>query len=158
MNRLFLACVFLVAAIAAVSASCSPGYTQRAGGNCYKLWSTKREWWVYADHVCRAEGAWLATIRNTADSVWVNNFFITNRGHHCNLDWYWIGANDLAREGRWRWAEDGSELSYFNWLRGEPNNMDNEDVVQVNSNNRKWNDNEVTHTYQLCYVCEKNPI
>ncbi|XP_038045343.1 perlucin-like protein [Patiria miniata] len=158
MNRLLLAWVFLAAATASVSAWCSSGYTQRPGGNCYKLWNTEDEWWLYADHVCRAEGAWLATIRNEADSVWVNNFFITNRRHHCE-DWYWIGANDLVREGLWRWAEDGSVLNYFNWRPGEPNNVGGEeDVVEVNSNNRQWNDNKVTDTAQLCFVCEKKPI
>ncbi|XP_038046628.1 perlucin-like protein [Patiria miniata] len=158
MNRLLLVCVFLVAATAAVSAGCSPGYKQRQGGNCYKLYGPNWEWWQYADHICSADGAWLVTIRSEADSVWVNNFFADNRRHMCP-DWYWIGATDMAHEGTWRWTEDGSLLDYVNWMSGAPNNDGDEDAVEVYSGTRKWNDNKTSGVWssKICFICEKKP-
>ncbi|XP_038046005.1 perlucin-like protein [Patiria miniata] len=158
MNRLLLACVVLAAANAAVEAECVFGYTQREGGNCYKLFGQNRHNWLTADHICTSEGGWLTTLRNEADSVWVNSFFHENRRHFCT-DWYWIGANDFVREGVYEWVQDGSVLQYFNWLPGEPNHHIgyNEDVVEVNSANRQWNDN-ILDGVQLCFICEKKPI
>ncbi|XP_038046595.1 perlucin-like protein [Patiria miniata] len=159
MNRLFQACLFVTAAIAAVSADCSPGYIQREGGNCYKLWYLHGEWWIYADKVCTSEGAWLVTIRNEQDSVWVNNFFLDNRRHHCG-DLYWIGGNDMTQEGVWRWVQDGSLVGYTNWQPHQPDNgqWGGEHALEVNGSNRKWNDNRISDTYQQCFICEKKPI
>ena len=35
----------------------------------------------------------------------------------------WLGANDLAEEGDWRWLSDNS-LVDFNWADGRPVNND----------------------------------
>lgn len=34
----------------------------------------------------------------------------------------WIGANDMATEGRWSWVASGADIGYSNWRRGEPSN------------------------------------
>ncbi|XP_022093397.1 perlucin-like protein [Acanthaster planci] len=158
MNRFLIACVFLVAATAAEEAlhrsGCPSGYTyRRHRGHCYKVFRTP-QWWQYAEYFCRADGAWLVTIRNRADSVWVNNFFKRNK-HNCPSS-YWIGANDIVEEGVWRWAQNGRKVTYTNWGPNEPNNSNNEDAVLVYSSSRKWNDHKVDGNWcpKLCFVCE----
>ncbi|XP_038055175.1 perlucin-like protein [Patiria miniata] len=158
MNRVLIFSVLMAALCALASAGCPEGYTQRdwpnQHGNCYKVWTTP-EWWFYAEHFCRVDGGWLATIRNEEDSIWINNFFVDHRGHTC-IDWYWVGGDDILREGTWRW-QDGSKVIYTNWFAGQPDNGgEEEDGMIVYVGSRKWNDNS-TGRAAACFVCETYP-
>ena len=58
---------------------------------------------------------------------------------------YWLGLNDFAVEGTFRWVESHQEPSYGNWGHGQPNNSDNQDCVLkqcYSSYNCMWNDFE----------------
>ena len=66
----------------------------------------------------------------------------------------WIGANDIATEGEWRWP-DGAPLGYINWTSGEPNDFDgNEDCGEIKASKGEpvWND--VPCSRELHFVCE----
>ena len=75
----------------------------------------------------------------------------------------WIGANDAAVEGQWRWVTgpegqeasgqgrlfwtgtaDGTAVDYANWNNGEPNNSGEEDYAHINAPGTgfdgSWND------------------
>ncbi len=53
---------------------------------------------------------------------------------------FWIGLSDEAQEGDFVW-DNGDNLTYSNWLDGEPNNQGNEDYVAMNrSGAGGWND------------------
>ena len=67
---------------------------------------------------------------------------------------FWIGLNDINHEGRFVWAS-GSTSRYRNWNGKEPNNLGNEDCVQILTNS-KWNDNKCGNGYP--YVCEIDTI
>ncbi|XP_076735703.1 C-type lectin lectoxin-Enh6-like [Maylandia zebra] len=66
----------------------------------------------------------------------------------------WIGLSDIHMEGRWMWS-DGSVVRFFNWLAGEPNNLEkNEHCVQNNFGPvKKWNDEPCSRGYPS--VCVK---
>lgn len=153
MNRIILVGLLLVAVTEVLGISCPAGYYRRLGGNCYKLWTQKRKWGE-ANVFCRSENAWLATIRNQAEGEWLNNFFQDHRRHECNSR-YWIGLNDVINEDVWTWIADNSPVHYSNWKGGEPNNDGNEDAVEVDSDNRQWND-EDSWSDQECFICEIN--
>ncbi|XP_038056993.1 perlucin-like protein [Patiria miniata] len=163
MNRVLIFSVLMAALCALASAGCPEGYTQRdwpdQHGNCYKLFKNAALWF-HADHFCRADGGWLATIRDEGDSAFVNSFFISNRGYSCH-DWYWVGGTDALNEGTWRWQQDGSVANYVNWGAGEPNNYGpgDEDGLIVNSATRQWNDDRIfgTGAPAVCFVCEMYP-
>ena len=56
---------------------------------------------------------------------------------------YWIGLNDLAIEGTFRWVESHQEPSYDNWGSGQPSNTDNQDCVVKQcliGQHCQWND------------------
>ncbi len=57
---------------------------------------------------------------------------------------YWLGANDLATEGRFVWAATGQPITYTNWDGNNPNNDRDEDCAQIltsnPSSNGRWND------------------
>ncbi|XP_022089932.1 perlucin-like protein [Acanthaster planci] len=151
MNRLFLVGLLLLVVTEVLASSCPAGYYRRPGGNCYKLWTQKRKWGE-ANVICRTENSWLVTLNNEVESDWVNNFFISNRRHECNK-WYWIGLNDISNEDVWTWISDNSPLHYSNWKNNEPNNSGNEDSVEVDCENRQWND-EDSWGNEECFICE----
>lgn len=81
----------------------------------------------------------------------------------------WLGGNDIAVEGEWRWAGSGAEAGqmfwlgnaagsaqngfYTNWTGGEPNNSGNQDGFQMFTNGR-WDDAAVGSN--LRYIIEWN--
>lgn len=68
-----------------------------------------------------------------------------------SLDWF-IGLEDLAVEGTWEWS-DGSPTVYFAWAPGEPNNLDNENCVELAlEDSYNWNDTNCENIQS--FVCE----
>ncbi|ADB16019.1 autotransporter-associated beta strand repeat protein [Pirellula staleyi DSM 6068] len=81
----------------------------------------------------------------------------------------WIGANDTAVEGAWRWADGpdnnvqfwsgavgGSTVggNYANWNTGEPNQSGDEDGAEFQFGTGGWNDLNITSTRN--YIVEFN--
>ena len=88
---------------------------------------------------CESDGTLLAVPRSEQE-----NFFIAD----LNSDQLWIGVNDLDEEGEFITLE--GNLSYKNWLDGEPNNVlysngYDEDGVELNwKEHGYWNDVIIT--------------
>jgi hypothetical protein len=92
-----------------------------------------------------AENGWL---RNTADSLGVNDFY--------------IGASDVSVEGEWRWMDgeqfweggvDGVEVDFGAWHSSEPNNSGDCGYIAANANyGGRWFD--TTCSLSQHFVCE----
>ena len=78
--------------------------------------------------------------------------YLSGKSH--NLGNWWLGASDLDHpvsgdsEGTFYWASSDpvKTLDIANWSPGEPNNfrhvdVGDEDCVEVDGGNGKWNDN-----------------
>ena len=98
-----------------------------------------RATWFSAKRYCKSMGGDLASIRNNKEQrrviQTVEKFKYEN---------FWIGGNDLLREGRFQWS-DGSPFSFTNWYPREPNNLGSrgqEDCVNLKRSKygRQWND------------------
>ena len=92
--------------------------------------------------LCTADASFLHMPIPTSKAM--NNWYFNLIGTRSDRD-VWLGINDSAREGHF--VDDlGNELSYTNWFRGEPNNVNGgEDNVELilsggKQENRKWND------------------
>ena len=89
--------------------------------------------WKQAQDQARSLGGNLVTVNNQAEQDWLVSTF----GGSERL---WIGLTDEVTEGQFRWAS-GETSTYTNWLPGEPNNVGNEDYVEMNYGGAgKWND------------------
>eukprot|EP00117_Sycon_ciliatum_P042798 scpid105438/ scgid31087/ Perlucin-like protein len=59
----------------------------------------------------------------------------------------WLGGDDEENEGVFRWRDTGHNITYSNWLYGEPNDLYDEDCIGLfysrNSTN-VWNDFDCT--------------
>uniref|UniRef100_A0A8C2A2Q0 C-type lectin domain-containing protein n=1 Tax=Cyprinus carpio TaxID=7962 RepID=A0A8C2A2Q0_CYPCA len=96
------------------------------------FWSDSRQY-------CRDRGADLVIINTEEKQVSLCECLLMNE--------MWIGLSDREQEGIMKWV-DNSTLKQGFWLKGEPNNHNNEDCIELNYNRRlpgwstlnNWND------------------
>jgi hypothetical protein len=67
---------------------------------------------------------------------------------------FWLGGSDWATEGKWIWEPKGEAFNFTNWLRGQPNNGDNnQHCLMLNTqDNYHWRDHDCHDA--LHYICE----
>jgi hypothetical protein len=105
------------------------GFTQQTNYNGHSYYrSTGSMTWTQARQACIDMGGHLVTITSAGENNFVFNTWPSG----------WIGFNDEAVEGQWRWVT-GEAVTYTNWNGGEPNNAGNEDYAQFVGGG-KWND------------------
>ena len=107
-----------------------PDFSPQTDGHAYK--KIKCENWEDARTQAAAEGAYLVAINDAAEQKWLQTVFRNQPS--------WIGLNDIAQEGEWRW-DNGEPLTYANWGFQEPqdtNNKDEDYVIMGPSG--KWED------------------
>ena len=107
-----------------------PDFSLQTEGHAYK--KIKCENWEAARTQAAAEGAYLVAINDAAEQKWLQTVFRNQPS--------WIGLNDIAQEGEWRW-DNGEPLTYTNWEFQEPHDTNNEDedwVIMGPSG--KWED------------------
>merc|ERR1712166_202476 len=56
-----------------------------------------------------------------------------------NVGAAWIGLNDKKKEGSWKWMGVAKGNKFLSWNKGEPNNYNTEDCVEMFQSG-KWND------------------
>ena len=70
----------------------------------------------------------------------------------------WIGINDKANEGVFRYESSGQTLTYSNWNPNEPNNWENREhcgeLYVGHSTAGKWNDGDCSQ--KIAFACESN--
>ena len=100
-------------------------------GHVYGLTQSAKTWNA-ADAEAKSLGGHLVTINDLAEQTWVRDTFRSS-----NL---WMGLNDVAQEGVWKWANGDTPVGYTNWAPGEPNNWGaGEDHVYIRTEGL-WND------------------
>ncbi len=72
---------------------------------------------------------------------------------------FWIGLTDLFQEGTWMWEPSHELATYFNWMKGQPDNQNGiEHFVHLHNAtyNYQWNDcpNETCKNIMLA-LCQK---
>lgn len=66
---------------------------------------------------------------------------------------HWLGVSDIQREGQFVTLSDARKPRYSNWLKGEPNNVNNEDCLLYGIGRGGWNDGNCES--KVNYVCKK---
>ena len=71
------------------------------------------------------------------------------------IEYVWMGMNDLDNNDRVFHWDDGSDLTWTNWHRGQPNNWRGDQDCNSFRITRNWKWNDVAcDKVHLIYVCE----
>ena len=115
--------------------------------------------WTQARSYCSSLGMNLATIANSLDNEEVAKLTTRTCGHVMSriAGWdlcAWIGLNDFKTEGTLVWSS-GSTSQYRNFVKGEPNNMGDEDGMALCwTFQGRWIDYQNEGSLP-CFVCQK---
>nr|XP_039269898.1 uncharacterized protein LOC120344668 isoform X2 [Styela clava] len=139
---------------------CGDGYLHNPSTHkCYKFVDDVARTWADARTHCLADGGDLVSI-NSPDE---QSFVQVNVALSARQIAFWTGGLDSwsgpintgvvdITDGGWRWI-DGSPFNYVNWNSGEPNNVNNEDCVEMVVDHGYWND--LSCGDSRGYICEK---
>ncbi|KAK0138497.1 Macrophage mannose receptor 1 [Merluccius polli] len=103
--------------------------------------------WQDAQSYCRNNYSDLATISNMTDNK------KAQKKHNSTEKYVWIGLNNNNTQGAWRWSEDSSDASFYNWNKGEPNGNNN--CVEMRPDGC-WKDEKCTT--KLPFICNDFPM
>uniref|UniRef100_A0A1A9W339 C-type lectin domain-containing protein n=1 Tax=Glossina brevipalpis TaxID=37001 RepID=A0A1A9W339_9MUSC len=116
--------------------------------------------WFEAWNECASKNMSLITL----DSEWKEDMLINLlREMFKSTHNYWLGANDLAEEGKFVWAATGKVFAYSNWsankhpLRNPDNFANKEHCVHYwNQTDFEWNDNDCR--IKMGLICEEHHL
>ncbi|XP_060918397.1 type-2 ice-structuring protein-like isoform X2 [Labrus mixtus] len=131
-----------------VQSGCPSGWTAD-NGRCF-LYVPRAMRWVDAERNCQYRGGNLASVHSFDDYHAIQRMLARQTGW---LPVTWIGGSDAQQERTWLWS-DGSPFNFKNWCRRQPDNLSNQDCLQMNySGNKCWDDNQCYKHYP--FVCAK---
>ncbi len=101
----------------------------QANGHAYKI--TKAQTIKDAMNQAEVEGAYLLSINDRAEEVWLSHIYGNKR--------IWIGLSDAEEEGKWKW-HSGEPVTYTNWLPYQPEkgNTETKDYVMTYYFDWRW--------------------
>ncbi|XP_049315382.1 C-type lectin 37Db [Bactrocera dorsalis] len=120
--------------------------------------------WFDAVLYCRNYDSDLTVIESEAET-YALSFYLTTNGHSGKH--FWLGATDLAKEGKFMSLKDGRPMLYAKWSGGQPDNAgQNEncvhlwpvhDIFYMNDNNcmaKLYAICELRQPKKTCDVCD----
>ncbi|BFZ08883.1 hypothetical protein BsWGS_11922 [Bradybaena similaris] len=124
-------------------------------GNCYRYRIEQIDW-RHARANCNYWGSILAEVPSESVSHFLMDF---SRNKTAGITIYnacvWLGGNDLAQEGVWKWDSGSFPFNFTNWLTSEPYNVGFDCLCMNKDNQYKWNDQHCSSTYGSGYICAK---
>nr|XP_017009023.2 accessory gland protein Acp29AB-like [Drosophila takahashii] len=109
-----------------------PPEFEKISNRFFYIERTTKLTWIEAKVKCREMGGYLAAIQNQHEF----NAIKVKLSHDTQ---YWLGINDIQKEGEFVSVASGRRAPFLKWREGEPNNSgDGEDFVILN--NGKMND------------------
>ena len=93
--------------------------------------------WTASEDFCQEEGSHLASVgsNETMDNI----MLVLRKSGFGDGDYFWLGGNDLAKEGVWEWTDCTPwEVSF--WGPWEPSNNNGKQHWVVFEVNNRWHD------------------
>ncbi|MBU2706800.1 PEP-CTERM sorting domain-containing protein [Zooshikella marina] len=145
MKKLLLKTAILTASLASMNAAFAVPVFFGGTGHYYEYISTSSTW---ATARTAALGmthlgmpGYLATVTSAPENIFLTTLARTG----------WLGGSDMVSEGAWLWMDGpeagtqfwsggpgGSTTTFASWGGGEPNNLGNEDFLELSGGS--WND------------------
>jgi hypothetical protein len=96
-----------------------------------------------AQALCAARGEELAWVDDAAQDAALRAAALARRGGRRTHDAWWLGLDDRAEEGKFRWRAGGAApgTAFTAWDRGEPDNAGcNQDCAVLDTDDGHWRD------------------
>jgi hypothetical protein len=141
-------------------AACAPA---TFGGHVYAFCAGPLNW-MDAGSDCAAKGMRLVRVDDDAENAWVASTAFAGLSVISAAHWPWIGADDLAVVGEWRWADGalfwlgGSNGAaqgglYANWLNNSPTDVGAATDCGMLQSSTLWRDFNCSSLQP--YLCEQ---
>ncbi|XP_072922847.1 alpha-N-acetylgalactosamine-specific lectin-like isoform X2 [Hemitrygon akajei] len=117
--------------------------------SCYRFFSDRKTW-EEAQDFCNQDQCCgqLASVYSAEHNTFISNVIKFVKQSRPKA---WIGLNDICKEGNFTWI-DGTDYTYSDWNRDQPDNYKNEDCVHIHhGGSSKWNDYPCN--MELGFVC-----
>uniref|UniRef100_A0A182SG16 C-type lectin domain-containing protein n=1 Tax=Anopheles maculatus TaxID=74869 RepID=A0A182SG16_9DIPT len=115
--------------------------------------------WFGAVAFCNSAGMEIAEVLNADEANALRQVMIEEESDD-DMEFFWIGANDLGVQGTHRWGLTGRPVTYSNWTVGEPNNALSDDgsnqterCAAIAKDTFEWNDFQCTQHKK--FVCQQ---
>lgn len=129
-----------------VRQSCESGW-KLFGNHCYFFGLQKASWHV-SKQECESRHSYLVKVETPAENSFLYSTIMAYGKHEI----FWIGLNDLTKEGKFTWISDHSSVAYNDWDSTNPSNSGgNEDCCEIHD--LHWNDNNCSRRFS--FICEK---
>jgi len=99
------------------SQECPEGWLQNLE-HCFLFGSDGLGSWAEAKEYCEEKGGFLAEIPNEQTNTYLADNMKTDS--KLQKKWWWIGANDIANEGKFTWDNSGAILEFNAWDTKQP--------------------------------------
>lgn len=126
-----------------------PWWTRLQTGHAYRFMGSPHLTWRQAELACQRWGAHLVTVTDPGEQAFVARLV---------FDYSWLGASDVAEEGRFRWVT-GERFEYQNFAPEQPNDHPDDsrgpqDCLVMGADGA-WHDGWCDFAYG--FVCERAP-
>ncbi|XP_035919204.1 C-type lectin 37Db-like [Anopheles stephensi] len=113
--------------------------------------------WYGAVAFCNSVGMEIAEVLNEDEASALRQV-LQEEESDLDMEFFWIGANDLGTLGTHRWGLSGRPVTYSNWTEGEPNHALSDDgqterCVAIAKDTFVWNDFQCTGRKK--FVCQQ---
>ena len=137
----------------AVVQACCPMFWTLRGNRCYRYIGKSMTWHDAQNHCNGLDHmANLVSLGTEGEAKFVHHFFNEKSGG--SYPHYWIGLQDVTKEGDYKWIGINRPMTYNNWYPNQPDNTGDSDCVEVTTKSGFWNDDRCQYQKQP-FICER---
>ncbi|XP_052849312.1 uncharacterized protein LOC128260385 [Drosophila gunungcola] len=119
-----------------------PPHFEQIGSRFFYIENKTKRSWTDAEITCRGKGGYMAAIKNKDE-------FNDISAKLKKGDNYWLGINDLVKEGTYKSIASGKEAIFLQWARNNPYTGGRKDYVLIR-NGYMYNDFGYRELYFIC--------
>ncbi|XP_050511758.1 snaclec alboaggregin-D subunit beta-like [Diabrotica virgifera virgifera] len=108
-----------------------------------------------SEQFCRQNGMNLVSISSSQENDFLQRTIIQRSNSSAGLgDEFWTSGTKIPDSRNWIWFTTGRKISYYNWLKGQPESNKNYQCIeaQVTNNQLKWSNKDCWEKYY--FICE----
>ncbi|XP_044317159.1 uncharacterized protein LOC123037992 [Drosophila rhopaloa] len=119
-----------------------PAQFEQIGSRFFYIEHETKVTWLKAESTCREKGGYLATIKDWKEFYDIKKKL--KKDHN-----YWLGINDVLKEGNYVSIASGKEAMYLKWARNNPEKGGRKDYVLIR-NGYMYNNFEYITGHFIC--------